>query len=67
MDNKGKDRGALVLTRTPGQSIYLIFNEGKKDEAFVEVELGKIQGRQARILTRAPASVKILRDELYEQ
>ena len=49
----------LVLTRKPGQSVYI------GDE--IKVTLHGIRGNQVRIGIDAPSSVKIYREEIYLQ
>lgn len=49
----------LVLTRKPGQSIYI------GDD--VKITLKEIKGNQVRVGIDAPSSVKIYREEIYLQ
>ena len=49
----------LVLTRKPGQSVYIGDN--------IKVTLHGIRGNQVRIGVEAPPSVKIYREEIYLQ
>jgi carbon storage regulator len=49
----------LVLTRKPGQSVYI------GDD--VKITLHGIRGNQVRIGIDAPSSVKIYREEIYLQ
>ena len=49
----------LVLTRKPGQSVYI------GDD--VKITLHGIRGNQVRIGIEAPPSVKIYREEIYLQ
>lgn len=49
----------LVLTRKPGQSVYI------GDE--VKVTLMEIRGNQIRVGIDAPSSVRIYREEIYLQ
>lgn len=49
----------LVLTRKPGQSVYI------GDE--IKITLHGIRGNQVRIGIEAPSSVKIYREEIYLQ
>lgn len=49
----------LVLTRKPGQSVYI------GDE--IKITLHGIRGNQVRIGIEAPANVKIYREEIYLQ
>lgn len=49
----------LVLTRKPGQSLYI------GDE--IKITLHGIRGNQVRIGIEAPSSVKIYREEIYLQ
>lgn len=49
----------LVLTRRPGQSVYI------GDD--VKVTLVEIKGNQVRIGIDAPSSVRIFREEIYLQ
>ena len=49
----------LVLTRKPGQSVYIGDN--------IKVTLHGIRGNQVRIGVEAPSSVKIYREEIYLQ
>lgn len=49
----------LVLTRKPGQSVYI------GDD--IKVTLHGIRGNQVRIGIEAPSSVKIYREEIYLQ
>jgi carbon storage regulator len=49
----------LVLTRKPGQSVYI------GDD--IKVTLHGIRGNQVRIGVEAPPSVKIYREEIYQQ
>ena len=49
----------LVLTRKPGQSVYI----GED----VKVTLMEIKGNQVRVGIDAPASVRIYREEIYFQ
>ena len=49
----------LVLTRKPGQSVYI------GDD--IKITLHGIRGNQVRIGIEAPSSVKIYREEIYLQ
>jgi carbon storage regulator len=49
----------LVLTRKPGQSVYI------GDD--IKITLHGIRGNQVRIGIEAPASIKIYREEIYLQ
>lgn len=49
----------LVLTRKPGQSVYI------GDD--VKITLMEIKGNQVRVGIHAPPSVKIYREEIYLQ
>jgi carbon storage regulator len=49
----------LVLTRKPGQSVYI------GDE--IKITLHGIRGNQVRIGIEAPSAVKIYREEIYLQ
>jgi carbon storage regulator len=49
----------LVLTRRPGQSVYI------GDD--VKITLVEIKGNQVRIGVEAPPSVRIFREEIYIQ
>lgn len=49
----------LVLTRKPGQSLYI------GDD--IKITLHGIRGNQVRIGIEAPSSVKIYREEIYLQ
>ena len=49
----------LVLTRKPGQSVYI------GDD--IKITLHGIRGNQVRIGIEAPSSVKIFREEIYLQ
>jgi carbon storage regulator len=49
----------LVLTRKPGQSIHV------GDD--IKITLKEIKGNQVRVGIEAPSSVKIYREEIYQQ
>jgi len=49
----------LVLTRKPGQSLYIGDN--------VKITMMEIRGNQIRIGVDAPASVRVYREEIYLQ
>jgi len=49
----------LVLTRRPGQSVYI------GDD--VKITLVEIKGNQVRLGVEAPSSVRIFREEIYLQ
>jgi carbon storage regulator len=52
----------LILTRKPGESLYII--DGQK---VVKVVLVEIKGNQTRLGIEAPAEQKIYREEIYLQ
>lgn len=56
-NNKGF--GMLVLTRKPGQSVYI------GDD--VKITLMEIRGNQVRVGVEAPSAVRIYREEIYQQ
>jgi carbon storage regulator len=54
-----KGVGMLILTRKPGESLYVGDN--------VKITLMEIKGNQVRIGVDAPSTVRIYREEIYLQ
>lgn len=58
------DRGNLVLTRKPGQSIVVDQPQGLPP---IEVSVVDVRGDKVRLAVRAHSSRRVLRKELIEQ
>lgn len=51
---------SLVLTRSPGQQVFLTCADGTK----ITLTVSEVKGNQVRMLFDAPLSVNIVRDDV---
>lgn len=57
----------LILTRRPGEKVFFTLTEALPAGTTLELLLSKVKGSQARFAIRAPISVVVDREEVYER
>jgi carbon storage regulator len=53
----------LILTRKPGESLYVLYKDGQT----IKVTVVEIKGNQIRLGIDAPSELRIYREEIYLQ